>query len=383
MSSLSIVRETGDPGHETIVFVPALGTSPSVWAPVIDILSESFHCVALGLPGHRGSQSSARSGESIAALAKDLAQMALDNNWSSYFVAGVSIGGAIALELALSEHNGLAGIAVVCSSARIGSEESWKERAEMVRAAGTGSLVDVASRRWFAAGFSDRQPDTVGDLMNDLLHCDDDAYIALCGALGTWDRRGDLGQMSVPSVVVSGEHDEATPPQQGAAVSEAMTHSRYLCLPGVAHLASAEAPETVAQLVTTLVKESSRAHDDPRVRGFATRREVLGDDHVDRAQASAGPETALFHDFITRYAWGDVWSREQLDRRSRSVATLSALVALGNEHELPMHIRAARRHGLSVEEIGEIFLHVGLYVGLPRANGAFGVLRQVVAEDQD
>lgn len=382
MSSLTIVHETGDPGHTTVVFVPALGTSPRVWAAVIDILSESFHCVAVGLPGHRGSQSIAGGEESIASLAKDLGEMALQNKWGTYFVAGVSIGGAIALELALSDHQGLGGIAVCCSSARIGSEEAWLERAETVRAAGTGSLVDSASRRWFAPGFSDRQAEIVGDLMNDLLHCDDDSYRTLCAALSTWDRRNEVLNMSVPSVVVSGEFDEATPPEEGAAVSEAMADSRYLCLPGVSHLASVEAPETMAQLITTLVRDSQTVSDDPRVRGFRTRREVLGHDHVDRAQVSAGPETALFHDFITRYAWGGVWSREQLDRRSRSVATLSALVALGNEHELPMHIRAARRHGLSVEEIGEVFLHAGVYVGLPRANRAFSILRQIVAEDR-
>ena len=130
------------------------------------------------------------------------------------------------------------------------------------------------------------------------------------------------------------------------------------------------------------MRHTRTEQQDARVRGFRTRREVLGHDHVDRAQAGATPETAVFQDFITRYAWGDVWSREQLDRRSRSIATLSALVAIGNEHELPMHIRAARRHGLSVEEIGEVFLHVGLYVGVPKANAAFTVLREVIAEER-
>lgn len=381
MTSLSIVREHGDQAHPTVVFLPALGTSPSVWAPVIDILSERFHCVALGLPGHRGSTTTARSDESILSLASDVQTLAATEGWTNYFVAGISIGGAIALELALSHGDGLAGIAVCCSSPRIGSSESWQAREETVRGAGTGAVVDVASRRWFAPGFSERQAEIVGDLMNDLLHCNDDSYAALCGALATWDRRSEVSMITVPSLVISGATDEATPPEQSAVMSERMANSRYFCLPGVGHLASVEAPEVVAQLIDTLVSNTASTQEDPRVRGFRTRREVLGDEHVTRSQLSAAPENALFQEFITRYAWGDVWSREDLDRRSRSIATLSVLVAMGSEHELPMHIRAAQRHGLSVEEIGEIFLHVSLYAGLPRANAAFAILGQVVAED--
>jgi len=147
-------------------------------------------------------------------------------------------------------------------------------------------------------------------------------------------------------------------------------------------LAPLEAPESVAKLIAGIATNDA-PEPDPRTRGFRTRREVLGDAHVDRAQAGSTPETAIFQDFITRYAWGEIWSRPELDRKTRSIATLSALVAQGSGHELPMHIRAARRHGLSWEEIGEVFLHVAVYAGLPRANQAFSLLRQVVAEEQE
>jgi 4-carboxymuconolactone decarboxylase len=121
---------------------------------------------------------------------------------------------------------------------------------------------------------------------------------------------------------------------------------------------------------------------DRHERGMGVRREVLGDAHVDRAEASKDEFTEDFQDFITRYAWGEVWDRPGLDRRSRSVATLAALIALGAENEIAMHVRAALRNGLTEEEIKEVILHTALYAGLPRANAAFAIAQQVLAEER-
>ena len=115
-------------------------------------------------------------------------------------------------------------------------------------------------------------------------------------------------------------------------------------------------------------------------RGMRTRREVLGDEHVDEAIARATGFTEEFQDLITRYAWGEIWSREGLDRRTRSCITLTALVALGREEELAMHVRAALRIGLSPEEIKEVLLHSAIYCGVPAANGAFAVAQRVLDE---
>jgi len=105
---------------------------------------------------------------------------------------------------------------------------------------------------------------------------------------------------------------------------------------------------------------------------------VLGEDHVDAAVAGTNAFTAPFQELVSRYAWGEVWSRPGLARRDRSVATLAALVALGAEHELAMHVRAALRNGLTPTEIGEVLLHTAVYAGMPRANRAFAVARQVI-----
>lgn len=114
--------------------------------------------------------------------------------------------------------------------------------------------------------------------------------------------------------------------------------------------------------------------------GMRIRREVLGDDHVDRAIESTTDFTADFQDFITRYAWGEVWARPGLDRRTRSAITLTALIALGRDHELAIHVRAALRNGLAPDEIREVILHSAVYCGVPAANRAFAIAQDVLNE---
>jgi 4-carboxymuconolactone decarboxylase len=121
--------------------------------------------------------------------------------------------------------------------------------------------------------------------------------------------------------------------------------------------------------------------DDPTYdRGMRVRREVLGDEHVDAAIGRTTEFTADFQDFITRYAWGEIWARPGLDRRTRSCITLTALVAMGRLDELEMHVRAAVRNGLTPEEIGEVFLQSAVYCGVPAANSAFAVASRVLSE---
>jgi 4-carboxymuconolactone decarboxylase len=116
--------------------------------------------------------------------------------------------------------------------------------------------------------------------------------------------------------------------------------------------------------------------------GMEVRREVLGDEHVNRAIERTTEFTAPFQDFITRYAWGAVWGREGLDRRTRSAVTLAVLTALGREHEIAMHVRAALRNGLSAAEIGEVLLHTSVYAGVPAANRAFAIADEVLGEER-
>jgi 4-carboxymuconolactone decarboxylase len=121
--------------------------------------------------------------------------------------------------------------------------------------------------------------------------------------------------------------------------------------------------------------------DPAHERGMRIRREILGDDHVDHAMADTTPFNVAFQDFITRTAWGDVWARPGLDRRTRSCVTLAILTALRAEGEIALHVRAARRNGVTADEIGEVLLHTAIYAGLPAANAAFRIAQETLAAD--
>jgi 4-carboxymuconolactone decarboxylase len=125
------------------------------------------------------------------------------------------------------------------------------------------------------------------------------------------------------------------------------------------------------------MRPSSSGSDGERIR-----REVLGDEHVDRAQARTTEFTAPFQDLITRYAWGEVWARPGLDRRARSMITLAALTALRAENEIGLHVRAALRNGLTRDEIAEVLLHTAVYAGVPAANAAFAIAQGVLDEEE-
>lgn len=123
-----------------------------------------------------------------------------------------------------------------------------------------------------------------------------------------------------------------------------------------------------------------RVPDDRHEQGMKVRREVLGDEHVDRAVAGTTEFSRPFQDYVTEGAWGTVWSRDGLDRRTRSCVTLAALTALHAHNELPMHVRAAIRNGLTAAEIGEVLLHTAVYAGAPAANAAFAIAQRTLAE---
>jgi 4-carboxymuconolactone decarboxylase len=121
--------------------------------------------------------------------------------------------------------------------------------------------------------------------------------------------------------------------------------------------------------------------DEERLaQGFTVRRAVLGDTHVDRAEANKTALTADFQNFITRYAWGDIWSRDGLDKHTRSLITIAMLIALNRDAELKMHLRAAFNNGVTEQELSEVILHSSLYCGLPAANGAYHLLQDVLNE---
>jgi 3-oxoadipate enol-lactonase/4-carboxymuconolactone decarboxylase len=191
--------------------------------------------------------------------------------------------------------------------------------------------------------------------------------------------------VSAPTLVVAGRQDPATPPSHGRELADGIPGASLTEVAHAAHLANVERPAPVlAALLGHLAQTPARPADDGSRHnaGMTVRRAVLGDAHVDRAIARTTAFTSVFQDFITRYAWGEVWTRPGLSRRTRSCITLTALVAHGHHEELAMHVRAALRNGLTPDEIQEVLLQSAIYCGVPAANAAFAIANRILEEEQ-
>ena len=241
------------------------------------------------------------------------------------------------------------------------------------------NIVEGSVQRWFAPGFVDREPAAVARLLHSLQDADRFGYAAVCEALADFDVRDRLGEITVPVLAVTGEYDVVSTVEMAEAIATGVGAGRCVVLPDVAHLAPAEAPVQVAGLIRGHAG-ASMTRQQVRDAGMVVRRQVLGDEHVDRAVAGTTSFTRDFQELITEYAWGSIWTRPGLDRRSRSLITLTALVARGHHEELAMHLRAAKRNGLTDDEIKELLLQTAIYCGVPDANTAFRIAQQVLAE---
>jgi 3-oxoadipate enol-lactonase / 4-carboxymuconolactone decarboxylase len=370
-----------------LVLLPSLGTATTLWDGVVAALradprTAGLRILRVDLPGH-GASPPAPGPVSIPELAEAVLAVVEEAGGGGFHVAGVSLGGAIALELAVRHPERVQSLVMSCSGARIGTPQGWADRAGQVRASGTASLVTASAGRWFAPGFLDRDAGGPGArTLTALVDVDDDSYACCAEALADFDRTADLATLAVPTLAISGEHDAVTTPASMQDLADDIPGARHIALDGASHLAVLEEPATVAELIAEHVGAAERAAaaSVARARGMTVRRAVLGDAHVDRAIAGTTPETAAFQDFVTRTAWGDIWDRAGLTRRERSIATLASLTTGGHENEIAMHVRAALRNGLSRDEIAEVLLHTALYAGLPASNSALAIMREVFAE---
>ena len=378
-----VLRGTVDPttaddaAAPLLVLGPGLGTTADTWRAVAERLTDRFRVLRLDLPGH-GASPAASAPFEIADLAAAVVDLVDSLGGGRFAYAGVSLGGAIGLELALGPAaDRLDALAVVCSDARIGEPDAWRARAEQVRRQGTSSTVAGSAQRWFARSFPARDPDVVGRALNDLLGVDDESYARCCEALAAFDRRADTGRIRVPVAVLVGDSDPVVAEDDGRRLAGSIPGATATVLPETGHQAQLERPEEVADAIRALVPGGRYEA------GLAMRRAVLGTAYVDAALAAVTPETADFQRFITETAWGTVWTRPGLDRRMRSAVVIASLVAGHHWQELELHLRAGLvSNGLTADELAEILLTSSVYSGVPAANTAFGVLRRVVEAER-
>ncbi|MEV0236342.1 4-carboxymuconolactone decarboxylase [Nonomuraea sp. NPDC050786] len=365
-------RVDGPSDAPLLVLGPSLGTTMEIWQPQLPALTDSWRVLRYDLPGHGGSPAAA-AGFTV----DDLAQAVLDLVEPERFaLAGISLGGAIATTIAARAPHRVRKLVLCCTSARFGEPGPWLGRAALVRGKGVAALVPTLKARWFTPGFDGQW------VFDQLAGVDAKSYAACCEAVAAFDLTRRLGEITASTLVIAGAQDPATPLDQALTLAENIPGASLTVVPHASHLANVERPEAVTAAVVGHLsgERSSPAVDDDLAAGMRTRREVLGDAHVDRAVAATTDFTQDFQELITRYAWNEIWNRPGLDRRTRSCVTLTALVARGHLDELAMHVRAALRNGLTRDEIKEVLLQTAVYCGVPAANAAFAVARRTLAE---
>ncbi|MFJ3901752.1 alpha/beta fold hydrolase [Streptomyces sp. NPDC090025] len=405
-------RVDGRDDAPVLVLGPSLGTTWHMWDRQIPELTRTWRVVRFDLPGHGGAP--AQSAESVAELGDRLLATLDELGVQRFGYAGCALGGAVGLDLALRAPHRVASLALVATSPRFGTPDEFRQRGVIVRTNGLEPMARTAPEQWFTPAFAGAQPAIVDWAVQMVRTTDPGCYIAACEALAVFDVREALGRIGVPALVLVGADDQVTGPAEARTLVAGIADARLAVVPGASHLAPVEQPAAVTELLAdhfaplaqdatgsltpppgvpqvsapvvpvaeiapAAPAEEPEPRTDPYEDGLKLRREVLGDAQVD--EALGDPFGAEFQRLVTGFAWGEVWRRDGLDRRTRSAVTLAVLIAGGHHEALADHTRAALRNGLSPDELREILLQTAVYCGLPAAERALGVVARVIEED--
>ncbi|MEV7245997.1 4-carboxymuconolactone decarboxylase [Streptomyces sp. NPDC093248] len=412
-------RFDGPEDAPVLILGPSLGTTWHMWDRQVPELTKQWRVFRFDLPGHGGAP--AHPVPSVGELAARLLATLDAVGVQRFGYAGCALGGAVGLELALRHPERLTSLALVAASPRFGTADEFRQRGVIVRTNGLDPIARTSPDRWFTGGFAAAQPAITEWAVQMVRTTDPGCYIAACEALAGFDVRPELGRVGVPTLVLVGSDDQVTGPAEARTLVAGIPDARLAVVPGASHLVPVEQPAAVTDLlvrhfstawqqpydtgqtalpaapvhpavaappqvvpvaeIAPIVPAQPLGPPDRYQSGLKVRREVLGDAHVDQELAQAGEFSGDFQEFMTRYAWGEIWDRPGLDRRTRSCVTLTALIAGGHLEDLALHVRAALRNGLTPDEIREVLLQTAVYCGVPAASRAFRVAQQVVREE--
>jgi 3-oxoadipate enol-lactonase/4-carboxymuconolactone decarboxylase len=368
------VQQEGPPGGPVLLLLHSLATNLHVWDAQAGALSGGFRIVRLDLRGH-GLTGVTAGPYSIDGLADDVLAVMDALGHRRFCVAGLSIGGLIAQSMARRAPDRVASLVLCDTALAIPPASMWRERAATVRAHGTAAVADAVLARWMTAANADSA--AARGLRAMLLATRREGYAAACEAIAALAPDQATTPITAPTLVLVGDQDAATTPADAEALAAAIPGAQLHVIADAAHIAPVERPEAVtAAMAAFLVRPAG----DLLQQGFVTRREVLGDAHVDRAVAATTEFDREFQAHITRSAWGAIWSRPQLDRRTRSLLTLAVLAALGQEEELKLHLRATANTGATPQDVAEMFLHISIYAGVPVANTGIRFAKEILAQ---
>ncbi len=377
-------RLEGAAERPPLLLLNSIGTDLSSWDRAMPSLLRDFRVLRMDARGH-GASDAPPGDYRMMDLADDVAAVMDAAGVAEAAVAGVSLGGMVAMALALDHLERVSSLALICTSAEM-DRAAWEDRIAAVRSGGTQAIADLALGRFLSPAFAKTHPQIADTLCDGLIAMSDDGY-AGCGAairdMALVDR---IAAISAPTLVVAGQRDISTPaPEHGARIAERIPGASLELL-DCAHLAQIEAP---AELATALRKfllpdrSSAAAKDALFEAGLANRRRILGEDWVERALAARTDFNADFQAMLTRTAWHEIWGRPGLDDRTRRLLVIAITAALGRWEEFRLHVRAGlEQGGFTASELKEVLMQTAIYAGLPAANTAFAEAGEIIAELQ-
>jgi 3-oxoadipate enol-lactonase / 4-carboxymuconolactone decarboxylase len=365
-------RIEGTPGKPVLVLSHSIGTDHAMWAPQVPDLLPHFQVLRFDTRGH-GASEVAKGDYTIELLGKDVLGLADSLGISKFAFCGLSLGGAIGQWLGLNVTDRLTNLVLANTAPKFGERSNWETRINMVSEGGMAAIVDMAMQRFFS-------PQTAtapyaSAIKAVLLGTDPVGYLGCCAALRDFDMRDKVRNILVPTLVISGDRDVSTPwAGNGELLAQEIPNARAVHL-AAAHLSNLEKPRSfLIALLEFLLPEPDEA--DRFRAGQAVRRAILGEEYVDRAVASTNDFNREFQQLIARYAWGTIWTRPQLDARTRRLLVLTTMAALGRWEEFAMHLRAGLQHELEACDLKELLLQTAIYAGVPAANSAFHIAQK-------
>jgi 3-oxoadipate enol-lactonase/4-carboxymuconolactone decarboxylase len=313
----------------------------------------------------------------IEQLAGDVIALADALDIPKFAYCGLSLGGMIGMWLAVHAPDRLTHVVLANTTARVSDPSAMEARRTAVLSDGMAAIVDMVMSRFFTPTSLARNPPAVASARRTLIATPAVGYAGCCAAIRDMDQRGDLARITVPTLVISGDQDTSMPwAEHGQLLASSIAGAGVVRL-NAAHISNLEKPRAFS---AALLKFLLPASSDQQRAGTAMRRAVLGDAHVDRTIASTTDLNRDFQELITRFAWGAVWTRPGLDRRTRRLLVLAITASMGRWEEFRMHLQAGIADDLEWGDVEELLLQTGVYAGLPAANTGFHIAAELKRE---